>query len=103
MKRRPMSAILITLFCLAVCAPALSAEEAKYELKYSAATIKDVLSEYGGKRVVVQMESGESLEGTVAGVGDILLHLEKIAGRDFYDALVRVDRISGVVFKVRSK
>jgi hypothetical protein len=39
------SMFLIALFCLAVSAAKLPAEEAKYGLKSSAATVKDVLAE----------------------------------------------------------
>ena len=65
------------------------AEEPKYELKNAGVTIKDVLQENLGKRVIVRLETGENLEGTVLKVGDTVLHLAKISGRDFYDAVVR--------------
>lgn len=96
-------ALLLTLVCLAVWAPCPAAEEPKYELKSPAATLQDVLLENHGKRVIMHLESGEAIEGTVTTVGDIVVHLAKVAGRDFYDAVVRMDRISAVVFKVRSK
>jgi len=99
--KKAMIVILFALFCLAVPAPHLSAEEPKYELRSAAATIKDVLSESLGKRVIVRLESGENLEGTVGKVGDSVVHIAKLSGRDFYDAVVRIDRISAVVFKVR--
>jgi hypothetical protein len=34
-------------------------------------------------------------------VGESVLHLAKLSGRDFYDAVVRIDRISAVILKVR--
>lgn len=92
--------LVIALFCMAASAPGLSALEKSYELK-SAATVKDILSENIGRRVIVRLDAGENLEGTVHKVGDGLVHLSKISGRDFYDATVRVDRISAVIFKVR--
>jgi hypothetical protein len=86
----------------AVHAPNVFADDQKYELKSAAATVKDVLSGNINKRVIVRMDTGDLLEGTVSKVGDSLVHISKISGRDFYDAVVRMDKISAVLFKVRS-
>lgn len=97
---------LVGVFVIAACRmalpdPAVSAEEARYELKTSVATIKDVLQENTGKRIIVRLETGGDLEGTVIKVGEQVVHIARLSGRDFYDAVVRIDRISAVVFKVR--
>jgi hypothetical protein len=94
---------LLVMSTAAVYAPAVFAEEQKYELKSATTTMKEVLSEQIGKRVIVRMDTGDGLEGTVSKVNDSLVHLSKIAGRDFYDAVIRMDKISAIVFKVRSK
>jgi ABC-type phosphate/phosphonate transport system substrate-binding protein len=94
-------ALVVTLFCLAVYAPGLSAQEKGYELKSATATVKDILSENLGKRVIVRMDTGDNLEGTVNKVGDSVAHISKISGREYYDAVVRIDKISAVIFKVR--
>lgn len=86
---------------LAANSPSVYAAEQKYELKSAAVTINDIMSENTGKRVIVRMDSGEDLEGTVGKVGISLVHLSKISGKDFYDAVVRIDRISAEPFKVR--
>ena len=100
MRMRKMVALgLIVLACSLICMN-LFAEEKKYDLN-SAAGIKDILKENMGKRVYVRMNSGEELNGTVAKVGDQLVHISSLAGMDFYDAAVRIDRISAVKFKVR--
>ena len=101
MMKKAMSVVLFALFCIAAAVPNVLAEEPKYELKSPAATVKEVLAENFGKRVIVRLESGESLEGSVNKVGDSVVHLSRISGRDFYDAVVRIDRISAVLFKVR--
>ena len=93
--------LVLALFCIAAAAPGLWAQEKSYELR-SAATVKDILSENIGKRVAVRMDGGENLEGTVHKVGDGLVHISKLSGRDFYDATVRIDRITAVIFKVRN-
>ena len=86
---------------MAVHAPDVLADEQKYELKSAAATVKDILSENINKRVIVRMDTGDALEGTVSKVGDGLVHISKISGKDFYDAVVRMDKINAVLFKVR--
>jgi hypothetical protein len=101
MLKNILCAAVLVASCTALYVPGVSAEEQKYELKSAAATIKDVLAENINKRVVLRMEAGENLEGTIAKVGDSVVHISKISGRDFYDAVVRVDKISAVLFKVR--
>ncbi|KJU85999.1 hypothetical protein MBAV_001815 [Candidatus Magnetobacterium bavaricum] len=64
-------------------------------------TVKDVLSERIGKRVLLKMDSGEALEGTVTSVGDQVVLISKLTGKDFYDAIIRIDKINSVVFKAR--
>jgi len=96
-----MSALVIALLCMAVSAQGLWGQDKSYELKSAASTVKDILSENIGKRVIVRMDTGDNLEGTVNKVGDSLVHISKISGRDFYDAAVRIDKISAVIFKVR--
>jgi len=49
-----------------------------------------------GKRVFVTIESGKTFAGKVKAVGEHLLHLEKIDGKDFFDALIRIDKISAI-------
>jgi hypothetical protein len=41
------------------------------------------------------------LQGYVKSVGSGLLHLEKLAGKDFYDALLRIEDISAIEAKFR--
>lgn len=99
--KKIMAAFAVALFCMAASAPGLSAQEKSYELKSATVTVKDVLSEHIGKRVIVRMDTGDNLEGTVNKIGDSLVHISRISGRDFYDAAIRIDKISAVIFKVR--
>lgn len=64
-------------------------------------SINDNLTIYTGKNVVVHLRSGKSFEGYVKSVGNHLVHLEKIAGRDFYDALIRIEDITALEVKFR--
>jgi len=87
--------------CMVICAPLTSAEEQKYEMKSPATTMKDILTENTGKTVILRLDTGENLIGTVSKVGEFVVHLSKIAGKEYYDAVIRLDKISAVLFKVR--
>ena len=54
-----------------------------------------------GKRVSVRITAGDAIEGTVVKVGDQAVHLAKLSGRDFYDAIIRIDRIEAIIVKAR--
>ena len=54
-----------------------------------------------GKRISVRLTAGEAIEGTIVKVGDQSVHLSKLSGRDYYDAIVRIDRIEAIIFKAR--
>jgi hypothetical protein len=101
MVKNILCASVLVASCMAVYAPNAFAEEQKYELRSASTSIKDVLAENVGKRVIVRLDTGDNLEGTMTKVGDTLVHFSKITGRDFYDAVVRIDKISAVMFKVR--
>ncbi|MFH1216716.1 MAG: hypothetical protein V1706_09475 [Pseudomonadota bacterium] len=57
------------------------------------ATLEDNLKLFTGKKISVTLASGKNLAGFVKGVGDHLLHLEKLDGNDFSDALIRIENI----------
>lgn len=101
-QSRILMGLLFAAGSLMLCALQASAEEAKYELKANA-TMREVLAERIGKRATLLMQSGEDLEGTVVLVGNGLAHISKLAGKDFYDAVVKLDDISAVVIRVRDR
>jgi hypothetical protein len=73
-------------------------EGAKFDTSLSLA---DNLKSYTGKDVFVHLKSGDTLQGYVKVVGNDLVHLEKLAGKDFYDALIRIEEISAMEAKFR--
>ena len=74
---------------------------AKFEVSYS---IMENLKAYIGKDVLIHLRSGKTFQGYVKAVGDQAVHLEKLAGgRDFYDALIRIDDISAIEAKFRGE
>ncbi len=73
-------------------------EGAKFD---TASSIKDNLKTFAGRDVVVHLRSGKSFQGHVKATGDHFIHLEKLSGRDFYDALIRIEDISAIEAKFR--
>ncbi len=64
-------------------------------------SMADNLAALKGKSVTLHLASGQTLTGVVNDVKGNLLHLVKISQREFFDALVAIDRISAVETKVR--
>ena len=102
MSKNLMVSILIGVCYFAAYTATVSAEEVKFTLKANA-TMRDVLAENSGKRVALRLMSGEEIEGTVTLVGNSLAHISRLAGKDFYDAVVSIDKISAVSIKMRDK
>ncbi|MFC1885007.1 DUF6897 domain-containing protein [Thermodesulfobacteriota bacterium] len=73
-------------------------EGAKFDTSFSLA---DNLKMYMGKNIIVHLKSGKSFQGLVKAIGNNMLHLEKLTGKDFYDALIRIDEISAIEAKFR--
>jgi len=63
--------------------------------------IKAVLSARKDKPVTLLLRSGKEYGGTVGEVRDQSVVLKSIAGKEFYDALVRLDDISAVEIRNR--
>lgn len=78
----------------------LFAEEKKPDINTSHG-IRQILSSFTGQRVTLMTDSGEAMEGTVTSVGDHLVHISRLSGKDFYDSVVVIDRISSIVFRAR--
>lgn len=73
-------------------------EGAKFDTSFPLA---DNLKIYKGKNVFVHLKSGKTLQGYVKAVGNNLVHLEKLKGKDFYDALIRIEEINAIEAKFR--
>jgi hypothetical protein len=65
------------------------------------ASMADNLKSLTDKRVLVTLSSGKSLAGTVKAVGDHLLHLEKLEGKEFFDALILIQDIEAIETRIR--
>lgn len=65
------------------------------------ASLQDNLKLLVGKKVYVTLDSGNIFAGFVKEVGNNFVHLEKLDGKDFFDALIRIEDISAVDAKFR--
>ena len=54
-----------------------------------------------GQFAYVTLKSGKTLSGDIKEVKNSLLHLEKIEGRNYFDALIRVEDISAFEIQFR--
>ncbi len=88
--------------CLALSTSAGFADDIKTAMN-DLTTIKSILAQHAGKRVAVRTDDGETLDGTVAKVTEQLVYIEKLVGKEFFDAVVRLDRINSVTFRVRNQ
>ena len=57
------------------------------------ASMADNLKAWIGKNVTVHVEGGTQLSGTIKAVGPELVHLEKLDGKEYYDALILIEEI----------
>lgn len=64
-------------------------------------SLEDNLKSLIGKKVHVTLDSGKTLAGFVKEVGNHLIHLEKLDGKDFFDALIRIENISAIEARFR--
>lgn len=94
------SSVVFTLPKEAVAKPKVIAIEGmSYNVNSSLA---DNLKSLVGKKVSVTIASGKTLSGFVREVGIHLIHLEKLEGKNFFDALIRIENISAIEAMFRS-
>lgn len=101
MKRRKIFLSVLAVLVFSLIFTNLLAEEKKYDLN-NASDTKEILKGHIGKTVSIVLDSGGELEAVVVKVGDHLVHISKLSRNEFYDAVVRIDKINSVIFKVRS-
>ena len=62
-----------------------------------------VLSKHKDKRVTIQLNSGQELTGKVTEVTGTLVVLQELAGKEFYDAAINLEKITAVIVRAREK
>ena len=95
-----MTGMIIVVLILA-SGPSFAAE-IKFQVQ-TPDTIQNILDREVGQRVILRLHCGEEMTGTVSKVGEWVVHLSALSGREFYDAAVRLDQISAVIVRVREK
>lgn len=66
------------------------------------ASMADNLKSFIGKKVYVTLDSGKTFAGVVKAVGNHFIHLEKLDGKDFFDALIRIEDIGAIDARFRN-
>lgn len=99
MKRIGILVVVVLALAGSSVRTAAAGEEARL-LPPVAESVKIMLDASVGRTVTLHLASGQEIAGTVAKVGDHIVHLSRIVGRDFYDAVVLLDRVDAVLFKV---
>ncbi len=97
--RRAIAVILLGLACLVTSITPVAAQ-GKFQIE-SADTIKSILERQMGRAVRVRLQSGEEVSGTVTKVGDHVVQLSELTGREFFDAVIRLDGITAVILRTR--
>ena len=66
-------------------------------------SIRVNLERFMGERITLSLTGGGELQGVVSKVGVTSLYITELTGREFFDAVVRLDHVSAVVVKKRNK
>jgi phage-related minor tail protein len=97
-----LRALALALVTLVHSAGFALAQETKLEVR-DGDTVRSVLERHVGKRVTVVTAAGSELSGVVVKVAGHVVHLSELSGREFFDAVIALDRISAVVVRVRTR
>jgi hypothetical protein len=99
MAKRVMMGLIVAVFLIAF--QSIVAAQEKIELRQDIG-IKEALLQFTGKRVSVTLDSGTAYEGILTKVGDHLIHISRLTGKEYFDAVIRIDKISALVVRTRS-
>jgi putative effector of murein hydrolase len=96
MRRSSLAIVLIlTLFAAVVVA-----QEAKL-LVTRQDTVASILSKQISASVTLKLDSGTEISGKVKMVGDHVVHITEVTGKEFYDAVVNLEDVEAVVLRAR--
>lgn len=99
MRRRILLSSII--FCLSIfTSSSLLASDKAISISKQE-TLKTLLIKLSGKNVTLKLESGEELTGQLNSVGQHLVELNTLQGREFFNAIVMLDGIDGVIIRNR--
>jgi len=102
MTGRIAVALLVMIAAVHVPLAPLRAQTDKLEIA-EGDTVKAVLERQASKRVSLVLSTGQELSGIVSKVTRDVVHLSELSGRELFDAVVPLDRITAVVIRVRTR
>jgi small nuclear ribonucleoprotein (snRNP)-like protein len=100
-----MIAVGAAVLCMVSAAPATPAadtEQKKLDIRQND-TMADFLDGLAGTTVEVALRSGSTLTGRLTKVHQNLAVLSELRGKEFYDAVIRIEDISAVTVRMRDK
>lgn len=100
MKLRRIFFVLIFIIGLSLSLQGIAFAETKQDAGPTI-SIKDNLTANLGKRVSVRLSSGDPIEGTIEKVGEHVVHISKLSGKEYYDAIVRLDAIEALILRTK--
>ena len=100
--RRAMPFAVVLTGAIALSCSLAAAQDSKLDVK-AGDSMKSLLERHASKRVTVVLTTGTELSGVVTIVGDQVVHLSELSGREFFDAVVGLDRINAVLVRVRGR
>ena len=65
-------------------------------------SMADNLKSLIGKKVSITLTSGKTFTGLIKEVGNHLMHLEKLDGNEYFDALIRLEDINAIDTRFRN-
>lgn len=64
-------------------------------------TLQTLLEGKKGKRVTVRLLGGEEMTGRVKFINKELVQLGELSGREFYDAVIDMNKVSAIVVRTK--
>jgi hypothetical protein len=64
-------------------------------------SLQTLLEGYQGKRVTVRLQGADELTGKVRVVTKELLHLGELSGREYFDAVIELTKVSAVIVRAK--
>lgn len=65
--------------------------------------LRETMQEREGKSTTLLLTSGTELTGTVSKVGNNSVRLSELSGKEFFDAVVPLDKVEAVLIRSRGK
>ena len=100
MKTKRLAVVIVGVVFLVLGSGVVRAQE-KTIAFHDSNNMAEVLKPHVGQNVLLMLQSGKELQGKLEKVGANLVLISKLTGKDFYDAVIRIDQIEGFQLKVR--